>query len=99
MNEVKTILNEMIDTIEIYSNFRPFRKSVSFKNENQEFLINNRNYIIDNDLQCDLWYTLNEMNEFKQHAITEIQIFMMINPGINSRDAMRIMWNTIYSRD
>ena len=99
MNEVKTILNEMIDSIEIYSNFRPFRKSVSFKNENQEFLINNRNYIIDNDLQCDLWYTLNEMNEFKQDDITEIQIFMMINPGINSRDAMRIMWNTIYSRD
>jgi len=99
MNEVKTILNEMTDTIEIYSNFRPFRKSVSFKNENQEFIINNRDYIIDNDLHSVLWYTLNEMNEFKQDAITEIQIFMMINSGINSRDAMRIMWNTIYSRD
>ena len=99
MNEVKTILNEMIDTIEIYSNFRQFRKSVSFENENQEFLINNRNYIIDNDLHSELWYTLNEMAGFKEEAITEIQIFMMINPGINSRDAMKIMWNRIYSRD
>lgn len=99
MNEVKSILNEMIDSIEIYSNFRPFRKSVSFKNENQEFIINNRNYIIENDLHSELWYTLNEMNSFKQDAITEVQIFMMINTGINSRDAMRIMWNTIYSRD
>jgi len=51
---------------------------------------------MENDLRKDLWYTIEEMENFKQEAIMDIQLFMMINPGFNSRDAMKIMWNGLY---
>jgi hypothetical protein len=100
--EINNILYEMVTTIEWCNNIELFDKiitpvkSVSFKNENEEFLINNISYLRENDLCKDLWYTLQEMNDFKQEAIVDIQVFMMINGVTTSKDAMRIMWSGLY---
>lgn len=95
--EIFNMIQEMITSIEMiatieYFNENKRRKSISFKNENEEFLIIDRNYIMENDLRKELWYSFQEMEEFKQNAIMDIQLFMMINPGYTSKDAMRIMW-------
>ena len=98
-NEIKYLLHEMITSIEIVATIEeldniPRNKSISFTNENEEILIFDRDYLKENDLCKDLWYTLQEMNQFKQEAIIEIQIFMMLNPGICNKDAMKIMWSS-----
>jgi len=100
-DEIKNLLFEMITTIEMIVTIQELdsikrKKKISFKNENEEFIIIDRNYIMENDLRKDLWYTIEEMENFKQEAIMDIQLFMMINPGFNSRDAMKIMWNGLY---
>lgn len=100
--EINNILFEMVSSIEWFSNIELFDKvtspvkSVSFKNENEEIIINNIPYLRENDLCKDLWYTLQEMNDFKQEAIVDIQAFMMINRVSNTKDAMRIMWSCLY---
>jgi len=100
-NEIKYLLHEMITSIEIIATIesvdkRQRRKSISFTNDNEEFFIIDRNYLKENDLCKDLWYTLQEMDQFKQEAINDIQVFMMINPSISNKDAMKIMWSGLY---
>jgi hypothetical protein len=94
--EINTILYEMVTTIEWCNKIITPVKSVSFKNENEEFLINNISYLRENDLCKDLWYTLEEMNHFKQEAIIDIQVFMMLHGVTTSKDAMRILWSGLY---
>lgn len=99
--EINYLLYEMITSIEMISTIEELdnmnrHKRISFKDENEEFLIIDRNYLQENDLYKDLWYTLQEMDVFKQEAIMDLQIFMMINPGICTKDAMKIMWSGLY---
>jgi predicted transcriptional regulator len=100
-NEIKYLLYEMITSIEMVVKMEELfieknNTKVSFKDENEDFLIIDRDYLKENDLCKDLWYTLQEMNQFKQEAINDIQVFMMINPGICNKDAMKIMWSGLY---
>jgi len=94
--EINTILYEMVNTIEWFDNVGKSHKKVSFKDENEIFFINDISYLRENDLCKDLWYTLEEMNHFKQEAIIDIQVFMMINGVTSSKDAMRILWSGLY---
>jgi hypothetical protein len=98
--EIKYLLCEMITSIEMISTIEELDsmkkyKRISFKEENEEFLIIDRNYLQENDLYKDLWYTLPEMDIFKQEAIMDLQLFMMINPGFSTKDAMKILWSGI----
>jgi len=100
-DEIKYLLYEMITSIEIVATIEELfteknNTKVSFTDENEEFLIIDRNYLRENDLCKDLWYTLQEMNGFKQEAISEIQLFLMLNPCFSTKDAMKIMWNGLY---
>jgi len=94
--EINTILYEMVNTIEWFDNVGKSHKKVSFKDENEIFFINDINYLRENDLCKDLWYTLEEMNNFKQEAIIDIQVFMMLHGVTTSKDAMRILWSGLY---
>ena len=100
-NEIKYLLYEMITSIEMVVTMEELfteknNTKVSFTDENEEFLIIDRTYLRENDLCKDLWYTLQEMSGFKQEAITEIQLFLMLNPCFSPKDAMKILWNGLY---
>jgi hypothetical protein len=100
-NEIKYLLYEMITSIEMVVTMEELfteknNTKVSFTDENEEFLIIDRNYLRENDLCKDLWYTLQEMSAFKTEAITEIQLFLMVNPCFSPKDAMKILWNGLY---
>jgi len=100
-NEIKYLLYEMITSIEMVVTMEELfteknNTKVSFTDENEEYYIIDRNYLKDNDLCKDLWYTLQEMSAFKTEAITEIQLFLMVNPCFSPKDAMKILWNGLY---
>lgn len=100
-NEIKYLLYEMITSIEMVVTMEELfteknNTKVSFTDENEEFLIIDRTYLRENDLCKDLWYTLQEMSAFKTEALTEIQLFLMLNPCFSPKDAMKIMWNGLY---
>jgi hypothetical protein len=100
-DEIKYLLYEMITSIEIVATIEELfteknNTKVSFTDENEEFLIIDRTYLRENDLCKDLWYTLQEMNAFREEAISEIQLFLMVNPCFSTKDAMKIMWNGLY---
>lgn len=100
-NEIKYMLHEMITSIEMVSAMEEMfteteGKKISFTDKNEEFYIIDRTYLKENDLCKDLWYTLQEMNEFKQDAINELQLFIIINPRCSSKDAMKLLWSGMY---
>lgn len=100
-NEINYLLYEMITSIEMVSTMEEMfiekkNTKISFKDENEEIYIIDRNYLRENDLCKDLWYTLQEMNGFKQEATTELQIFIMLNPRISPKDAMKLLWSGMY---
>jgi len=95
--EIKNILYVMVNSVEWVAMIETDNpdKKVSFKPENEVFFINDRNYLRENNLCKDLWYTLQEMSFFKHQAIADIQLFIFLNPGYTSKEAMRIMWNDL----
>ena len=100
-NEIKYMLHEMITSIEMVSAMEEMftekeGKKISFTDKNEEFYIIDRTCLRENDLCKDLWYTLQEMNEFKEDAINELQIFIIINPRFSSKDAMKLLWSGMY---
>lgn len=100
-DEINYLLYEMITSIEMVATMEELfiekkNTKISFKDENEEIYIIDRNYLRENDLCKDLWYTLQEMNGFKQEAMTELQIFIMLNPRISPKDAMKLLWSGMY---
>ena len=100
-DEINYLLYEMITSIEMVATMEELfiekkNTKISFKDENEEIYIIDRNYLRENDLCKDLWYTLQEMNGFKQEAMTELQIFIMLNPRISPKDGMKLLWSGMY---
>ena len=87
--EIKNILYVMVNSVEWVAMIETDNpdKKVSFKPENEVFFINDRNYLRENSLQ--------EMSLFKHQAIADIQLFIFLNPGYTSKEAMRKMWNDL----
>ena len=91
---VKNTLQEIITTIEINDVMDKMnkKKRISFTDKNEEILITDRKYLIENDLCIDLWYNLNDIVEMQNNATKELQLFINTNPGISMKNAMKILW-------
>jgi|UniRef100_A0A6C0LQ97 hypothetical protein len=98
---IKDLLNEMIDIIDfdyhIPKDWKPIFKPVKNirfnDNKNIEYPINNRQYLIDNDLKRKIWYNREDMMRFANESII---IMRLLKSGYNIDED--ILSNTLFPK-
>jgi len=73
------------------------RKRVYFDEVVQVYDVISRDELMEHNLKPDLWWNVKDYMSFQMEASTEIQRFMMKNPGIDYLSARRIVWNPHYN--
>ena len=73
------------------------RKRVYFDEVVRVYDVISRDELMEHNLKPELWWNVKDYMSFQMEASTEIQRFMMKNPGIDYLSARRIVWNPHYN--
>jgi hypothetical protein len=91
---IKEIMNAIIYAVEACSNeffILDDNKSITFSEEDNINIIPNRDFIIENNLKDELWYSGIDFYKFRMEATQEIQKFMMYS-GLDFETSCKRIW-------
>ena len=85
---INQIMNAIIYAIEV---FNDDKKSIKFSEDDNINFIPNRDFIIENNLKDELWYSGIDFYKFRIEATREIQKFMMYS-GLDYDTSCKRIW-------
>ena len=91
---IKQIMNAIIYAVEEFSKdffILDENKSIKFSEEDNINIIPNRDFIIENNLKEELWYSGIDFYKFRIEATKEIQKFMMYS-GLDFETSCKRLW-------
>jgi hypothetical protein len=92
------ILDEIITYIESHHDYQQNitvyknQKYVTFNDNTRVHYIINRQYIQEENIKSDLWWSGKDFVHFHNEAGLELSIFMQVNPGMNMRKYTKTLW-------